>query len=172
VSTGRTLSAIRGSAIALVGQSTVSGGPATTLVSPALDLNTDLSYLILVVGGNATAGGFNLSMFYNADTTAANYERQSHTAIGASPAAARGNDAIIATPTASDNYNIWIRVTKDFAGLTRATAESNYDDVANISSRRIDHVWNSSANVTLITLSSSVSSTLPNGSYMRVWRLS
>jgi len=156
----------------LVGTATVTGSAATTLALSGLDLATDERYFIEAALDNATGSAADISFFYSGDTTATNYYRQSESVSGSGQGSSRVNNAVAiglpASETASGNG--WLM--KDRDGKTRLRFGNNQDQPNAIVLQNFAQAWNSTSNVTSITLSSSVASALAVGSYIKVWKLS
>lgn len=160
-------------AMSLVGTTTVAGAAATTLASVTLALDTDIEYLVRIKMSNATASNANISLFYNADTTATNYDTQILTANNTTISGARANNAIVVTLSASLNATFTLRIIRSNDGLVTAAI---MDMVRNVSSgiafQNAAHSWRTTAtNVTGLTLSSSVASALAIGTSIKVWKI-
>lgn len=150
---------------------TVSGSAQTSFSISSLDLDADECYELHCKFNNATGSSANVSMTYNADTTATNYNRQGSSYNNTAVTASRANDAAIASMDANEPLNMVIRIKKDFDGRARATVQTNYGAAASIKSQRFDHVWTSTSNVTGITFSSSVASSLDVGTEVKLYRI-
>ena len=103
-------------ALEFVGENTVAGAAATTLTLSGLDLNADECYQISVEIDNATGSATTVSLYYNADTTATNYDEQVATAFGASLAAARANNAALIDVIANDTGSYVGTIRKNVEG--------------------------------------------------------
>jgi len=179
---GRLTAAANGSggsgSLSFVGSTSITGSAASTLTITGLDLNTDKRYLVRAQLKNATTTGANISLFYNSDTTATNYNRESLTANGSTITGTRSNDAFIsgldsnAASTGSGNtaFEFWIENNVDGHPSTKATNSRSGN--SNILWQMFVHEWRTAAtNVTAITLSSSVSNSLAIGSTVSIWKL-
>lgn len=122
-----------------------------------LDLDTDRVYIIeLVMKPNATTDS-TVYLYYNADTTAANYQVQYSSAIGASittqfitsnAAIAFGN----ITANTAHTYTASLRISK-IAGCTpMAHGNSEYTASGNPMHNILNHRWTGTANVTSMKL--------------------
>ena len=165
------ISAATGVALTLVGQSTVVGSAATTITVSGLNLDADDTYVIQLALKNATTGAFNASLFYNSDTTAANYVADVTTNGGA----VQANNAIFLGAAASSSMEAVMLgminrpVTRVMAVML--LAQSN-NTSASTRQQGAAHMWATTAtNVTGITISSSVANTLDIGSKLTVFKL-
>lgn len=160
-----------GSPLSLVGTATVAGSAATTLTLSGLDLATDGRYVMYMVAKNATLSNAVLSLYYNADTTDTNYWRQAFNANNTTVSASRGNDAAIVTLVSSVDLSGKVEIAKDISGSPRANASFGRDAPASIRIDMTAHAWTSTANVTGITITSSVANSLAVGSYFKVYKV-
>ena len=160
-------------AMTLVGTATVAGSAATNLTLSGLNLDADGHYQIQFTFGNATASNAVLSMYFNADTTATNYDAQSSTIAGAgTPTNARTNNALLCTLEASETATgtIWTR--KDLNGRPRSMIQAVRAAPAVVNWQQVAPVWTTAGtNVTGITISSSVASALAVGSFFKVFKV-
>jgi len=147
----------------------VSGSAATTLAVSGLDLSAYKAFLVLFSLDNATGSAAVISLYYNADTTATNYQEQSLTINGATLTGARANDARIANLDANETVTGEFRVINDRDGRPRANVTGNRGAAASVILQTHAHVWTSATNVTGITLSSSVANSLAVGSSISVF---
>jgi hypothetical protein len=153
----------------LLGTATVSGAAATDLTLSGLDLSAFAGFKIILKIKNATASAGLISLFYNGDTTATNYDRQALSGTGSSAAAARVNAAAITSLIASECSTGTIDIFNDFDGKPRARSQTNIGAPSGLILQDIAHVWDSATNVTSITLSSSVANALAIGSTFSVY---
>lgn len=160
-----------GGAMTYVGSATVSGAAATTLAISGLDLDTHGRYYCELIADNATGSAAQVSLYYNADTTATNYNRQGVLANGTGVTAARGNDGILAVMDASENLVLTFTICNDFDSKARARSFGNYGASASLKLRDFAHSWTSTANVTGITIRSDVASSLAIGTVLKVWKI-
>jgi hypothetical protein len=172
--TGTTLAA-SGSAGAMtyIGAATVSGAAATTLAISGLDLDADTLYFVQIEVGNATGSALILSLYYNADTTATNYDIQAFLASGTSPSPGRANSAAFMGVAANASASINGFITKNPTG-TRVSSEwrARQDHTTAINLRTCAHLWRTTGtNVTGLTLSSNVANSLAIGTVIRVWKI-
>lgn len=152
-------------AMTLVSTATVSGSAATTLTMSGLDLNTDKSYYVEYAIANATASGANLSLFYSGDTTATNYYRSSN--FGAST-----NDAFMGSLDVSSFTTGFIRIVMGRDSKAKAVIDNmRYTTAPAVATQYGNHAYKTAANVTSITISSSVANSLAIGSYFKVWKV-
>ena len=167
-----------GGAMTGVATASVAGSAATTLAVSGLDLNTDERYFIELDLKNATTSTALLSLYYNADTTAANYNRQALTISSTSVTGSRGNDGQIGAmdsntaSTGSGNYiaQAWLRNDIDVHPCLNLSCLRSGN--SNILLQQIVHEWRTaSTNVTGITISSSVANALAVGSKITIWKV-
>src|SRR5690606_11095536 len=97
---------------------------ATTLTLAGLKLASDRCYRVLFVCKHATASAANVSLFYNGDTTATNYYRQTIFVNNATISGARANDGFAFQMTASDPATGDIDIFADFDGRRRAAVRN------------------------------------------------
>lgn len=155
-----------------LGSTTVAGAAATTLASVTLDLNTDIEYQVRVKIANATASNANISLFFNADTTPANYDTQVLTANNATLSGARANNAILISLAASLNATVTLRITRSQDGFVVTCSDQVRSASSGILLTLASHSWRTLAtNVTSLTISSSVATSLAIGSSIKVWKL-
>lgn len=161
-----------GSGLTLMGSATVAGSAATDMTVSGLDLASDGAYLVLVNIGNATASSATISLFYNGDTTQTNYYYQFWAGNGAASQASRTNVAALVGLAASSSASGKITVMPDIlSGYPRAIIQINRNTPSSIDSIHAAHIRNDGANVTSLTISSSVASSLAVGSYVKVYKL-
>lgn len=160
-------------ASAFVASNAVAGAAVTTLTVTGLDLDTDEHYIVYIALTNNNASTFNLSVYYNSDTTATNYDRQRIGAAGATVTSARGNDAIIGqTVPASEGVYVKLDIERTPDGRVRCLAQTTSGNTTNILADTVSHVWRTaSTNVTQIVLSASTANALAIGSRIRVFRM-
>lgn len=167
-----------GGNLAYVGSATVAGSAATTLTLSGLDLDNDGRYLIEFIGKNATTSAANLSLYYNSDTTATNYNRQTMTAANTTLSGSRANDGIISSLDSNSGgvgagnttFRGWL--TKSGDGYPSITVTNEHLGNSAMFTQNLTHQWRTTGtNVTGITISSSVASSLAVGTTIRVWKL-
>ena len=178
---GRITAAANGSggSMTFVGSATVTGAAATTLPISGLDLNSDGRYFIMATLKNATTSANTLSLYYNSDTTAGNYNRQAITATSTTLSGSRANDGQVGGVDATNagtragctQIEGWISNNFDARPMARLTSDRSGDST--IIWQNFTHEWRTaSTNVTGITISGSVASGLAIGSKIEVWKLS
>lgn len=160
---------ITGNAMTLIDSVAVTGSAATTLAASGLDLSAYKAFFVLVKADNATGSSAAVSMYYNADTTATNYYTQSHSRDNSTSGGSRSNAAVILALDANENTNAAIHVFKDFDGKARAMSSSIRGAASAVQLNNHYTAWTSNANVTGITLSSSVSNSLAIGTVMYIF---
>lgn len=159
-------------AMIYLGQATVTGAAASTLAISGLDLDADGRYYIEFGLKNATASAAQIDLFYNADTTATNYDSQVLGGIGTSASAGRGNNGRITDLLASSCSQGDMTVSKDLDGKPSTVSASRLGSTTAIRVIMASHLWRTAGtNVTGLTLSSSVANSLAVGSYVKVWQV-
>ena len=157
---------------AFVAQATVVGSAATSLQVSGLDLDTDEIYFIEVSFDNTSASAIDISLFFNADTTTTNYHRQAFAANSTTLSGARANDADICAVAGTQTCTFSFEVSRDVNGHMRARSnlQARGDTTGIIMQAYVVH-WPTVANVTTITLTSTIATSLAVDSYMRIWRI-
>lgn len=142
----------------------ITGSPAQSLVLTGLDLFTDKSYYCTFALKDASGTAAVMSVFYNNDTTPANYERQNTIETGSSVFTGRANNSQIAQFAASAQMSGTITLLGDVDGKPRAMLTINNGPVSSLI--RIDSVlsYNQVANLTSLTISSTSANGLAAGS--------
>ncbi len=152
-----------GGALEFVGKTVVAGAAATNITVSGLDLDTDECYLVQIELLGAAAGAATVNAYFNGDTTATNYERSLNAVTGDNSAIGGLNDA---QPALWSGY---------LRRVVSGRAVLHLQGGRMISTTAIDYsstvIWDTSANVTSLTISSSVASQIAVGSAVRVWRL-
>ena len=156
-----------GGALEFVGEAIVTGSAATDLTLSGLDLDADEHYFLDFTGLNATGSTAQLSVYFNGDTTATNYWRNVSTVGGAGNGV---NNAILFSFIANGATVVKGDLMVDMAGRARLGTRSNYGDGANKSEQDGSLIWQTVANVTSITISSSIASALSVGTRLRMWK--
>lgn len=159
-----------GGAMTLLGTATVAGAAATTLTMSSLDLSAwKAFYVVLSIKNASGLSAPNISLYYNGDTTAANYARQSVSISNASVAATRGADAIVDSLAVSEHITAHFTITNDLTGKPRANYWGNRDTTTQLTMRLVNTYWSSATNITSITISSSTASCLAIGTTFSVF---
>lgn len=163
---------VNGSSIisgALFAESVVSGAAVTTLTISDLDINTHKSYRIEIEVVNTSGSTSDYSLYVNGDTTATNYYRQNLDSASTTNAGTRQNTALLLSLTAGMSMilagnlmstNSYLRGT--FLG-TRYTTGITVDTIGYYKTATI-------TNLTSVTLSASVASSIGIGSKIRIYR--
>lgn len=160
-----------GGAVTIVASATVAGSAQTSVTLSPLDLATDGCYMILFSIQNVVASAATISMFFNGDTTATNYQNQPIVGSGATISGGRANNARITDVVASTYVTGEIKTQRDVSGRPRSICWSNRDEPASIILEGVAHVRANTANVTSITFSSSVASSIGIGSTFKVFKI-
>lgn len=151
-----------------IGTATVLGAAATTLTLSGLDLSAYAGFYIEFALDNATGSSSNISLYYNGDTTATNYNRTGITVI-TSATVTNGNDGVFGNMPINETSTgqIWIKNDRD--GRPRANNLENRGASSAGTARINWHSWTSASNVTSITFSASIASSLAVGSTFTVY---
>lgn len=158
-------------AMTLLETVTVSGSAATSFPAFASTINLGSDAYILVISAkNATASNSTISLFFNSDTTATNYYRETTDTNGTSIGPSRTNDAVIAVMEASAGTVGDFTMIRDPDGYPVTLGRSSRRAAASISYYEVAHVRNNTANVTGITITASVANSLAVGSYAKLYR--
>ena len=160
-----------GGAVSLVSTVTVSGAAVTTVSFTGLDLATDGRYLLDIEFVNATATGGYILLYFNADTTAANYRTQARYLQN-------GAQGIYNTSTAESTYlypsyssRAIYDIRMDPTTRPRTKMWSVEDNPTTMTSLDLTHVRNVSANVTSIALTAQVAGAIGIGSVAKLWKM-
>lgn len=143
---------------------TVSGGAVTSITFTGLNLTNDIAYMVFASLKEATAAGMQINLNYNADATANHYYEQYLDVNNAAIASARINDDAIGYVDASTSGRFYVVISADPDGYPRASSEENRQAAAALRYLHYEHIWNSVANVTSLSLTSSVANDIDNGS--------
>jgi hypothetical protein len=161
-------------ALLYVGGTTVSGSAATDMTVSGLDLNTDDTYVIHVEAENALGSAPIISLYFNADTTATNYDTQRHSAASTTNNSATANDSSIATfPASPAQFISRMTLSKGLDGnpmvlMNSFTGANGVTPNIELRSNR----WRTSGtNVTGITIRSATANAFKIGSRVRVWKM-
>lgn len=155
-----------------LGTATVTGSAATTLAISGLDLSAYKAFLVTFALDNATGSSGALSLFYNSDTTATNYQRQRISATSTTVAGGRSNDPALDNLVANETNTGYAWISNDRDGKPRAWVFSSSAAPASVALIMQSIVWNSATNITGITISSSVANSLAIGSTFTVFGVS
>jgi hypothetical protein len=113
----------------------------------------------------ATASDASVSLFYNADTTVTNYHRGNITGTST-------NDAFFGSLNASGFADGHFTITKGQGGKPHSIIHNKRcGSDGSILGQLVHHGWGTATNLTSITLSSSVASSLAIGSYIKLWKI-
>ncbi len=160
-------------ALTPVARTIVSGGAVTSVTFSGLDLDAAGTYIVKMSLKNATGSASAVSMTYNADTTATNYRSEVSQAAGSSATAANSNNALITSMQASGDGICHVEIRKPVAGCKiKATSTYTYDTGASLTWASRAHEWVTvSTNVTSITFTGSVASSIANDSVIEIYKL-
>jgi hypothetical protein len=146
---------------------------ATSITVTGLNLNQDITYRIIVSVANTGSTLSNISLYFNSDTTDANYRR----VIGSTPTSTGNlntggstNDAIVAGVNGSGVTNFTGDVSIDATGSPRTLLYSARDSGSALQWQGTAHRWLGSANVTSITFTATVANAFAAGSFVAIYR--
>lgn len=170
MSTSRTLQVGGGGGMIVVTSATVAGAAATALSVSGLDLSTHGYYTVIATLANATASNSNIAMTCNADTTATNYDRQTHSYFNVTVGGGRANDAFAATLLASSFLTMFIDIALGQDGKAAVFVRCVEGLTTGLGTRTTSRLYRTAANITGITLTGSVAASLAIGSSLQVRR--
>ncbi len=158
-----------GGAMTYLGSSTVTGAAATDLTISGLDLSLYSSFYFELNLDNGSGSTASLSLYINSDTTATNYNEERITSSVGTGGSTGGNDAIFAAPTTTQSVTLSGFLRRNFDGFVRAA----FNSCRGTSAQRVINygylMWETSANVTGLTVHSSVATSISIGSTIKVW---
>lgn len=152
-----------GGAFSYVDTADITGSAATSFTASGLNLSTAEEYVVRYTLVSNTASTANVSLYFNSDTTASNYRRETQNRFSAG---AGSNDGIATEQRGSGDTVGFFYIRQDSNGYPRTLSFAQSGAITNVFGMRIAHIWQDTSNVTSLTLSSSVSSSLGVGSYM------
>ncbi len=154
------------------GSATVSGAAATDLTISGLDLDTYGIIYFEITADNGSGSTADISIYLNSDTTATNYYNERITSVAGTVGGTGGNNAIVSSPTTTQSFTLQAWMRRNFDGFVR----TQFILTRGIASARTInygwHLYETSTNVTGITVHSSVASALSIGSKIKVWAIS
>jgi hypothetical protein len=160
-----------GGALTKVAGTTVSGSAVTSVTFTGLDIATDEKYVIDMSLCNATGSSSNISLYFNNNQTATDYDREGYTANGATLSGSRASDALIGAMDASECTNIHAEIWNDAEGVPRTIADSNRGAPATIIYQTFAHVWETTGDITRIDLVGSTATSFAIGSSIIIYRV-
>jgi hypothetical protein len=157
----------------LVNTATVVGSPGTVLTMSSLDLAADGTYKIEGSFTNTIASNIDVSLYFNGDTTAANYAFQVISADNTGSGFSRSTSSgVILTMNSSATVYFEMTLRRDLLGNPRTYSRNGRGGPTNPWLQLMHHVRNNTANVTSITLSAASANALGVGSYFKVFKVS
>lgn len=157
--------------LTLVGEAIIAGSAGTQLDVSGFSLSADQALIWILGVDNAGATTPTLSLYYNSDTTAANYNVQTLTSASTTNTGLRVTTGVIATFIASEGITGFGLIYPDVDGRPRSTFLLNRSNAAAIALTIGAHIRNNTENITSLSFVSSSASTLSIGSYVRVFKL-
>lgn len=154
----------------LVASAVVTGSAATDLTVTGLDLNAHHDYRILVSGKNNNASSFDAYLYFNGDTTNANYGRQSLYGLGSTAGAARSTSPVFGTVGASSDFDLVATMVKSPSGWPAVMGAQSAGFYTGLTHTNFVIRRNNSANVTSLTYHASVAGALAIGTEIKVYR--
>ena len=161
-------SPVSGSQVKL-GETTVAGAAATSMTVSGLTLTGYSKFRLVTKMRNATGSAAAISMYFNSDTTATNYHRQTFVSSHSTNTGNRGNDAVVCGLPANAQTYLESEIALGVDGKARVINQGNEDDTTSIVLRHSVIQWVTAANITGITLSSDIASSLDVGSTFTVY---
>jgi hypothetical protein len=157
-----------GAAMAYVTESSVGGSAATNITFSSLDLDADKCYMLQIDLAGAAAGTATLNVFFNGDTTATNYERS----LDADGTAVQGDNSAFGGLSNGDpgTWTAWVRRCPVTGRVTFSATGGRMSGTAAIVYNGFV-IWDTSANLTSITINSSVASQIAIGSRVRLYKV-
>jgi len=144
---------------------------ATSVVFSGLDLDNDIYYVLNYRLTEATNNLISLSLFYNADTTANHYYNQYLQGFGAATAAGNQNNAYAINCEALKSCIGQIFISKTPEDYVYASIRNKRNYQNNMVLELTDHDWNSTANITALTLTSSTANSIATGSQFTLYKM-
>ncbi len=154
-----------------LGATTVAGSAATVITVSGLDLSLYKAFKVYFALKDAAGTGTGtISLYYNSDTTAGDYQEQGLTLSNATSTPARATDAKLGNLDSGRYLTGFIEIEMDILGRASALIFANRDNSAGVVWQSSMHTWITNyANVTGITLSSSIANQLAIGSTFIVY---
>lgn len=158
-----------GGAVSYLTSATVTGSAATTLSVTGLDLTTDQEYLVSILYKNASASTSSINLYFNGDTTDANYKR-----AGMSSSATFTSNAPLLGSTTAGGSDYWTGALRMEINSRPAFFGSayKYTTTPALAGQSQAIYWATANNLTQITVSSSVASGLAIGTNITVYKRS
>jgi len=153
-------------------ETTVTGTAVTTISITGLDLDAAKAYLLLLRFTNPTTSDTGYAMYLNADTTGTNYWRQYMWASGTSIAGNRVNDATFSSASAGEESIVWAVMARDPAGYVKVLTNTALRDPSAVWILFQGWTWTTTANVTQIDITASVTGAIGIGSRVIIFKVS
>jgi len=144
----------------------------TTLTVTGLDLDAGKIYLLFFKTSNPTTAASIYYIFFNADSTLANYYTQTVFGYGTTVGAARANRPDFAYAPAGESCSTFAWVQRAPDGYVRLSLVTNRRTPASIEHVARSISWVTAANVTQIDITASQASGIGAGSKLIIFKLS
>lgn len=148
----------------------VSGSAATTLTVDQINLDEDVIWFLWIKLKNATGSATSIRMYFNADSTATNYDRETLTGTGVTAAAANTNSPIFTVLPANSYITAAGFVFNDMQPAPRSLIMASEHTTTNMVIRLTSTVWRTTSTTpTQIVLSATAANSLDVGSAIAVY---
>jgi len=154
--------------------STVLASAATSIGFSSLDLDADKVYIVVFAFLNDYAGTTSISVEFNSDTTATNYNRQTVNYEGVNVTAAAQNNNRATILDANDSLSAGFGIIYNNAdGIAVGHFYSDGAGAAQTNPEFYNSMvrWTNSANVTSIDFTANNANSLDAGSYVRIYKV-
>lgn len=155
----------------LVASATVSGSASTTISIPSITIDKTKKYRIYITSKNVVGSTINISIYFNGDTTASNYNSEILLISGSTVTGAAISDSLITSISASSNACIISDMVFDIDTKPRLLSNTSRDAGSSIKLYNSTTFWNSASAITSVLVQSSVASSLAIGSKIEIFEL-
>jgi hypothetical protein len=157
--------------LGLLYETTVTGSAVTSINIPNLDILTHKNYRIEIDFKNATASALTLKLYANGDVTPANYAAQSILSSSTTTTSSAISDALIGYCEASSRSLTNADISLSTDGYFRFTSQCSRGTMTLPTLSNITAIKKATiTNLTQLTLSSSVASSIGIGTRVRIFR--
>lgn len=155
----------------LLAEYEVTGSAVTSIDFSGLDINTHKSYRVEMELVNATASLANIYSFINGDTTLTNYYSQYAYANGTGLSGSRVNTPQLTQMTASQSSSLYVCNITRSNGYPFLHTVGSFNDASTIQTlQNITKKTATVTNITQLTFTASVASSIGVGSKIRIYR--